>query len=211
MTKPIRTRILPLVISALAIFAGLRAASLWVGFSSAGASDDAAMAHLARDDAEDVATPSDDVAPLSQPLRQSEIERRILERLAERSKALDAREREIETRGAVIAAAEKKLETRIASYQEERARLDALRAAQSSSETEELENLISAYEKMKAKDAARIFDALDEEILVPVAAGMRTQALAGVLAEMTPDNARRLTGLLAARSKLASVTASDVN
>ena len=53
---------------------------------------------------------------------------------------------------------------------------------------------------MKPKDAAVIFNALDERILVPLAAGMRTQALSGVLAEMEPDNARRLTTLLAERN-----------
>ena len=54
---------------------------------------------------------------------------------------------------------------------------------------------------MKAKDAAIIFDALDEEILTSVASGMRTQSLAGVLAQMRPENARNLTKLLAERSK----------
>ena len=50
---------------------------------------------------------------------------------------------------------------------------------------------------MKARDAAQIFDALDDDLMVSVATRMRTQALAGVLAEMTPARARILTKLLA--------------
>ena len=50
---------------------------------------------------------------------------------------------------------------------------------------------------MKAKDAAVIFNALDQDILVSVSSRMRTQALAGVLAAMDPEKARALTVLLA--------------
>ncbi|MBT8473475.1 MAG: hypothetical protein KJN99_12775, partial [Marinicaulis sp.] len=66
---------------------------------------------------------------------------------------------------------------------------------------EEIDAMVRAYERMKAKDAAAIFNALNEDILVAVASGMRTQALAGVLADMEPDKARRLTILLAERNR----------
>jgi len=56
---------------------------------------------------------------------------------------------------------------------------------------------------MKPKDAAIIFNELETDILIKVASGMRTQALAGVLAEMNPENARLLTQLLATRNKIA--------
>ncbi len=65
----------------------------------------------------------------------------------------------------------------------------------------------NAYERMKPRDAARIFEVLDEDILIPVAAGMRTQALAGVLAEMAPEKARALTVALANRQADFSVAA----
>ena len=40
---------------------------------------------------------------------------------------------------------------------------------------------------MKPKDAARIFDSLNDDVLVPVAQEMKSDVLAPVLAAMNPD------------------------
>ena len=50
---------------------------------------------------------------------------------------------------------------------------------------------------MKAKDAARIFNTLPDEVLVPVAQDMKSDILAGILANMNSDNAKSLTIKLA--------------
>jgi len=85
--------------------------------------------------------------------------------------------------------------------------LAVLSAERNRAEQEEFGALSNAYDRMKSRDAARIFDVLERDILVPVAAGMRTQALAGVLAEMKPENARALTRELAGRSRLETAAA----
>ena len=63
-------------------------------------------------------------------------------------------------------------------------------------------SLVKTYSAMKAKDAARIFNNLPDEVLVPVAQAMKSDVLAPVLAAMTADNAQRLTQKLANRLKL---------
>lgn len=143
--------------------------------------------------AKEMLSPSPDIAP-------GEVERRILERLAERRDALEARERDVALRESVIAAAEAKLDDRFAAFEAEREEIAALREERDAASTEEIEALVSAYEKMKARDAAAIFNELDEDIMVKVASSMRTQALAGVLAEMAPAKARGLTVMLADRN-----------
>jgi hypothetical protein len=50
---------------------------------------------------------------------------------------------------------------------------------------------------MKAKDAARIFNNLPDEVLLPVAQKMKPDLLALVLANMNPDTAKTLTVKLA--------------
>jgi flagellar motility protein MotE (MotC chaperone) len=60
---------------------------------------------------------------------------------------------------------------------------------------------------MKARDAARIFEILDDDILIPVASGMRTQALAGILAELSAERAKALTIALANRESPPTVPA----
>jgi hypothetical protein len=52
---------------------------------------------------------------------------------------------------------------------------------------------------MKPKDAARIFNALSDEVLVPVAAAMKADVLGAILAQMQPEAAQKLTVKLANR------------
>lgn len=192
-----RPQIMPVVILALALLAILKANNIWVGFSSADAAQttegDAGIA---------VAAPPPSETPASG------AEQRLLEQLAERRTALEARETAIETREQLLKAMERRVEERFAALDAREAEIAALEARRIERQTEEYAALSSAYERMKARDAAQIFDSLEEEFLVPVAAGMRTQALSGVLAEMTPDKARRLTILLADREKKAAPPAS---
>lgn len=195
-----RPRLLPVVMAALAVVAALKLVDLWIGFNGARAQTVIASPQPAgaAPPAEKADQPQEAPAPELAP---DETERRILERLAARRAALDAREENISAREAVIAAAEKRLGERIAEFERERNALLALRAEKEARDAAEIEALISAYEHMRAKDAAVIFNALDEDIMLAVASGMRTQALAGVLAEMQPEKARKLTVLLAERER----------
>jgi hypothetical protein len=59
---------------------------------------------------------------------------------------------------------------------------------------------------MKAKDAARIFNTLPDEVLVPVAQDMKSDALSQVLANMNSDNAKTLTVKLANKLALPQTT-----
>ncbi|NNE39295.1 MAG: hypothetical protein HKN14_00090 [Marinicaulis sp.] len=201
-----RPSLLPLAIFVLGIFAVLKLGNVWIGVSSVTAAEEQfthgaqAPENAGRQTvvAPASAAPIDAAAP---DVRPGEVERRILEKLADRRASLDQREVEITTRESVLAAAEKKLENRFAELASEEAALIALRDEREDANEEEIDALVSAYERMKAKDAAAIFNALNEDILVAVASGMRTQALAGVLADMEPDKARRLTILLAERNR----------
>ena len=198
-----QARLLPVVVLALGLFALIKIGHVWIGFSAAGAAQSPSFAvpQAGAADANAAAPVMEKGEAAAPDLGPGDVERRILERLASRRAALDEREQALDTREAVIAAAEKQLTARVGDYERARAELQQLRDEQESQDNEEIKALVSAYERMKAKDAAVIFDALDKDILVPVAAGMRTQALAGVLAEMQPDKARALTRLLADRNK----------
>ncbi|MEL7490728.1 MAG: hypothetical protein AAGJ73_08410 [Pseudomonadota bacterium] len=187
-----RAAILPVVIMALAVVALLRAANVWVGFSSA----EAQTAGADRVDTIVVASAMEAPSPAVAETP-SAVERRLLAQLASRREALDQRERDLDTREALLNAAETRLTERFATLESEIETLNALLAKKEQAEQAEFDALSDAYERMKPREAARIFEVLEDDILVPVAAGMRTQAIAGVLAEMNPNKARRLTRLLA--------------
>jgi flagellar motility protein MotE (MotC chaperone) len=61
--------------------------------------------------------------------------------------------------------------------------------------------LLDVYTRMRAKDAAAVFDGLEDDVLVQVASRMREANLAEVMGRMNPDRARELTQMLADRAR----------
>lgn len=126
----------------------------------------------------------------------SPAEKAILERLGERREELDGRLRELEMRERLLGTAEKKLDGRLGDLKtmEEKAVPGAKAAAD---ESKAIKNLVIMYEAMKPKDAARVFDRLGLDVLVPVVQQMNPRKMSEVLASMAPDKAEKLTVALA--------------
>lgn len=132
---------------------------------------------------------------------QSPAERALLERLAERRQELEARAKELEMRESLVLAAEKRLEGRVSQLKKLEAQINEAVRAKDEGEVSRLRNVITMYENMKAKDAARVFDRLDMRILVEVAAAINPRRMSDIMAQMSPDSAERLTVELARRGK----------
>jgi flagellar motility protein MotE (MotC chaperone) len=128
-------------------------------------------------------------------------ERAILERLGERREEWQKKGRDIDLRERMLEDAQRKLEARIGDLKtlEEKAESEA--AKRGESESANLKNLVTMYEAMKPKDAARVFDRLSHDVLVPVVVQMNPRKMAEVLAAMAPEAAERLTVALATRSR----------
>jgi flagellar motility protein MotE (MotC chaperone) len=124
----------------------------------------------------------------------------ILERLQERRSELDARAKELEMRESLLQAAEKRLEARVNELKDLEARVSDMVQQRDDGETTRFKNVVTMYENMKAKDAAKIFDRLDLKILVEVATKINPRRMSDILAQMAPETAERLTVELAARS-----------
>jgi flagellar motility protein MotE (MotC chaperone) len=143
--------------------------------------------------------------PLERPV--SPAERAILERLAERRTELEKRASELDMRENLLKGAEKRLEGRIAELKDLEARVNSAVQTKDEAEVTRFKNVVTMYENMKAKDAAKIFDRLDLKILVEVATQLNPRRMSDVLAQMSPEAAERLTVELAARPKDKSSTA----
>jgi flagellar motility protein MotE (MotC chaperone) len=128
-------------------------------------------------------------------------ERAVLERLQERRTELDARARELDLRENLLKAAEKRLEGRVGELKDIEARVNNVLKTKDEGEAARFKNLVTMYENMKAKDAAKIFDRLDLRILVEVATQLNPRRMSDILAQMTAETAERLTVELATRSK----------
>jgi flagellar motility protein MotE (MotC chaperone) len=123
----------------------------------------------------------------------SPAERALLERLQERREELETRARELDLRETLLKAAEKKLEGRLGEIKEAEEKNKAANQNRNESEVSRLKNLVTMYESMKAKDAAKIFDRLDMRVLMEVAVQINPRRMSDILAQMTPETAERLT------------------
>lgn len=131
----------------------------------------------------------------------SPAERALLERLQARREELDARSRELDLRETMLKAAEKKMDPPPGGAPKaDQAKSGAADERKDDSETARFKSLVTMYEAMKPKDAAKIFDRLDIKVLIEVASQMKPQQMAAVLAQMNPEAAERLTVELASRA-----------
>lgn len=122
----------------------------------------------------------------------------ILESLAERRKVLEARSAELDLRENLLKAAEQRVEERIAELKLLEERVTAAEKERHAKEDARFAGLVTMYEAMKPKDAARIFNDLDLAVVVKVASLMKARQMSAVLAEMESDVAQRLTVALSA-------------
>ena len=74
-------------------------------------------------------------------------------------------------------------------------------------EAQRFKSIVSMYENMKSKDAARIFDRLDMKILVDVSTQINPRKMSEILGQMSSDSAERLTVELANRASAQPKTA----
>jgi flagellar motility protein MotE (MotC chaperone) len=117
----------------------------------------------------------------------------LLQRLGERRAELDKREADIAMRESIVAAAEKKLAERTRELEDLQAQVNALVDEKQAAEDASFKAIVSMYENMKPKDAAKIFDTLDLGVLLKVARAMNPRKMSPILADMSAEPAQALT------------------
>ncbi len=127
-------------------------------------------------------------------------ERAILERLGERRQELDTRARELEIRENLLKSAEKRLDGRVNELKALEQQAGGSAQKKEAEESAKLKALVTMYENMKAKDAAKIFDRLELPILIAVVTQIKPRIMADIMAQMQPEAAERLTTELASRA-----------
>jgi flagellar motility protein MotE (MotC chaperone) len=127
-------------------------------------------------------------------------ERAILERLQARRQELDARAREIEIRESLLKAAEKRIEVKVEEAKASDARNSAAAAQKAETDAARFKAIVTMYEGMKPKDAAKVFDRLEMSVLYEIASQIAPRKMADILGLMQPEAAERLTVELARRA-----------
>jgi flagellar motility protein MotE (MotC chaperone) len=128
-------------------------------------------------------------------------ERALLERLAARRDSLKQRSEALDLREQLLGTAERKLEEGVDTLKQGEEKGEGGGTQRAEAERAALKNIVTMYETMKPKDAARVFDRLNLEVLVPIVLAMNPRKMAEVLALMQSEPAEKLTVALANRAR----------
>ncbi len=139
-------------------------------------------------------TSTDAAEPESNTFTQSEI--MILQELAERREILDLRAQEIDKRAIQLKVTEEEIDKKLRQLKDYEQRLQKLVQAYSEKEKANIEAMVKMYSSMKPKDAARIFNNLDMNILVALLRGMKPTSSSAILSQMDSQKAQAVTAEL---------------
>jgi flagellar motility protein MotE (MotC chaperone) len=127
-------------------------------------------------------------------------ERAILERLQSRRQELDSRSREIDIRESLLKEAEKRIQTKVDEMKTVEAKTAAEKAQKADAENAKFKGIVTMYESMKPKDAAKVFDRLEMPVLIEIASQIAPRKMSDIMGLMQTDAAERLTVELARRA-----------
>lgn len=145
-------------------------------------------------------TESDPTPLIEVPFTRTELD--LLQKLSARREALDMRERELDMREGLLKAAEQSLQAKTQELAALRKRIEAATSTFKKGEDEKFDSLVKIYEAMKPKEAARIFEELEMDVLIDVMKRMKEMKSSQILASMDPVRARVITTRLAERQPL---------
>lgn len=140
------------------------------------------------------------VFPDQNPQSVSPSERAILERLQARRQELEQRAREIEIRESLLKSAEKRIEGRVEEMKATEARIATATGQKAEQDAARFKGIITMYEGMKPKDAAKVLDRLEMSVLYEIASQIAPRKMSDILGLMQPEAAERLTVELARRA-----------
>ena len=197
-----RARPLPCAIAVMTLLMGVKTAGLVTAFSvanTAHASTPAAAEAKPAPPKEAAAAEAPAPAPVTLPADPpiSDAERATLSALRARRAELDARAARLDEREALLTAAERRLTDRLKQMTALQAKLEQLEKDRQDRQETNWRGLVKTYEDMRPKDAATIFNDLDNGVLIPVLDRMKDAKAAPILAAMTPERARAVTAQLA--------------
>ena len=127
----------------------------------------------------------------------SEAERALLLELRARRTALDERSAALEQREGLQAASDKQLKARLDQLGVLQARLEAMEQTRRERDEANWRSLVKSYETMRPRDAATIFNDIDQTVLLQVLDRMKEAKAGAILAAMQPERARVATTELA--------------
>ncbi len=118
---------------------------------------------------------------------------KILKDLAERREMLDLKSKEIDKKALQLKVVEEQIDKKIKQLQTYEEKLKAMINKYNQEEQTRINSLVKMYSAMKTKDAARLFNSLDNEIVLPILKAMKPSSASAILSQMDNDRAKIIT------------------
>lgn len=126
-------------------------------------------------------------------------------RLAERKKQLDQREEELNKLAERIEKQKAEISEKLAKLEETRAKISTALEERIKSDDGKVETLVQMYSNMKPQQAAKVFETLDEDLVIEILGRMKKKNAADILNLIKPEKAQifaeRYTGYRTPASK----------
>jgi len=200
---PTKVRLLPAAMVTVAAVLGLKAVAMAEDVAEVVPHAEDASHGEGEQTAEGAPPPANQCEPstLAEMAGLSHEEVQVLQALGARREALEARGEALGTQDALMLAAEQRLNERLAELRLLETSVQDLLGQLDEAQEQRLASLVDVYRRMRAKDAATVFDGLEDDVLIQVASRMPQSSLAEILGRMDPVRARRLTEMLADRAR----------
>ncbi|PWR02191.1 hypothetical protein DKT77_13065 [Meridianimarinicoccus roseus] len=125
---------------------------------------------------------------------------RILNQLQVRSESLDRKETELVQRQEALEDLKAQADQRLQELKNARAALEDMVSVARTAAEKDVSQLVSVYESMKPKEAARVFQQMPPEFAAGFLSRMQPEAAASIVANLEPTTAYSISVVLAGRN-----------
>ncbi len=112
--------------------------------------------------------------------------------LNERKKSLDSREEELNKKSAEIDKQKVELEKKLKDLEDSRQKISALLQDRIKADSSKVDTLVQVYSNMKPQQAAKIFETMDEDLVIEILSRMKKKNAADILNLVKTDKAQVL-------------------
>ncbi|MFS4459440.1 MotE family protein [Bdellovibrio sp. HCB2-146] len=120
-----------------------------------------------------------------------------LQKLNERKKELDAREEELNRMETELQAQKGELEKRMKELEEMRGKISSILEDRVKVDDQKIDTLVQMYSNMKAPQAAKVFETMDEDLAVEILGRMKKKNAADIMNLLKPEKAQVLSEMFA--------------
>ncbi len=202
-------RLIPLTIILMSMVLGIKIVDFSFGIERSFAQSNSPETAADPAEKKDGQQNADSVAQKPAPQQLSSIPTRkeieYLQKLAERRQELNRRAGELDDREKLLKAVELRIVERTKSLKQIEETIAGLLNKHDEREQAQLQSLVKIYSAMKPKQAAQIFNSLDDDVLISIVERMKESKMGAILAKMNLNKAKKLTVDLATRKKLPEI------